>query len=173
MRAFSTVLATSLTGLILALGAGCGQSPQDSGGAPMPAVDEDSPEFAAMAYRQGLMQVIAFKAGTLRDMAEGNTEVDSDVFTEYAEDLAAVAGMVVDGFIPGSDVDSLPGSAALPELWANWDDFLERAETLEDVAHDVAELAEEGGFAAGQTVAAEEIGPACGGCHRNYRQRDD
>ena len=29
------------------------------------------------------MQVIAFKVGTLRDMAEGTIDADADVFAEY------------------------------------------------------------------------------------------
>jgi len=169
MRNLTTAFATGTAGLILLIGVGCSQE----GAGPVAVVDEDSPEFAAMEYRQGLMEVIAFKAGTIRDMADGNSEVDSDMFTEYAADLAAVAGMIVEGFVPGSDIDSLPGSAALPDIWANWDDFLERAATLEATAQNVADLAATGGFAAGQAAAAEEIGPACGGCHRNYRQRDE
>ena len=146
--------------------AGCSQEPQGGG------ADEDSPESAAMQYRQSLMQVQGFKVGVLRDMADGVIDADADLFAEYAADLAAVAGMLLDGFdgLEGSDSESLSGSGALPDIWANWDDFVQKASDLESAAEQVAAAASMPGFEVGPDAVAP-LGPTCGGCHRPYRQQ--
>jgi cytochrome c556 len=167
-------VALVLAGAVLVLVA-CGQAPDGGAAGPQGAADVDveSSEYAAMEYRQGLMHVIAFKAGTLRDMADGNIPVDEETFVEFATDLAAVAGMIEEGFLAGSDSEALPGSNALPGIWANWNDFLERAATLQTAVQTVASQAQSGGFQAAQAAASEQIGPACGNCHREYRQRNE
>jgi cytochrome c556 len=81
--------------------------------------------------------------------------------------------MIEEGFLSGSDSEMLPGSNALPGIWANWNDFLERAATLHTAAQTVASQAQSGGFQAAQAAASEQIGPACGNCHREYRQRNE
>ena len=146
----------------------CGQAPE--GGAD---VDTDTPEYRATVYRQSLMQVIAFKAGRVRGMADGNIPVDEAVFARSAAELAMLAGMIEDGLTPGSDSESIPGSAALPDIWSNGADFSQRAADLRMAAETVAAQAQAGGFLAAQAAASEDIGPACGGCHRPYRQSDD
>lgn len=145
----------------------CGQG---GGGA---GVDTDAPEYRAMAYRQALMQVIAFKAGRVRGMADGNIPVDEAEFARSAAELATLAGMIEDGLAAGSDSDSLPGSAALPAIWSDLADVRQRAADLRTAAETVASQARAGGFQAAQVAASEDIGPACGGCHRSYRQSDD
>jgi len=146
----------------------CGQP--GGGGA---AVDMDTPEYRAMAYRQSLMHVIAFKAGRVRGMADGNIPVDEAEFLRSAGELATLAGMIEDGAMPGSDSESLPGSNALPDIWNDLADFGQRAADLGAAAAAVASQAQAGGFQAAQVAASENIGPACGGCHRTYRQSDD
>ena len=163
LRAAVTIFAT-----VLLVAAGCSQSPE--GGAA--AGNEDSPEAAAMRFRQGLMQVQAFKLGVLRDMADGVIAADADLFAEYAADLAAAAGMVLDGFdgLEGSGTNALSGTRALPDIWANWDDFVQKQSDLESAAEEVAAAALVPGFDVGPDSAAP-LGPTCGGCHRVYRQQ--
>ena len=68
---------------VLLFAAGCSQAPE--GGAA--AGNEDPPE---VRYRKGVMQAQAFKAGVLRDMADGAIDADADLFAEYAADQAAL-----------------------------------------------------------------------------------
>jgi len=148
------------------VGAGCSQAPD----APAAAAEDESPEFAAVEYRQGLMHVMAFKADPVRNMADGSMPVDEALFAKSATDLAAAAGMITEGFIPGGSAGDTAGSGGLPDIWSNWDDFLSKAAALETAATEIATLAAQGGFAAAQE-AAGELGANCGGCHRPYRQR--
>ena len=133
----------------------------------------DTPEYQAMVYRQSLMRVIAFKAGRVRGMADGNIPVDEAEFLRSANELATLAGMIEDGAVSGSDSESVPGSNALPAIWDDLAAFGERAANLRAAAETVASQAQAGGFAAAQAAASGDIGPNCGGCHRNFRQSDD
>lgn len=148
---------------------GCGDGAAD---ADMAAVDEDSPEFAAMQYRQGLMHVMGYKIATLRDMAEGAIEADDAVFAKYAVDLATAAHMLLEGFegMEASSTDALPGSGAFPDVWSNWDDFAQKAAELQAAADEVNAAANAPGFTV-TADSAEPLGPVCGNCHRPYRQR--
>jgi len=167
----NTLLTLGATALFLLTGAGCSQAPDEPAAAAAgAAADDESPEFAAMEYRQGLMHVMAFKAEPVRNMADGSIPVDEALFAESAADLAAAAGMITEGFVAGSSAEDLPGSSGLPDIWANWDDFMSKAAALENAATEISMLAAQGGFAAAQD-AANELGANCGGCHRPYRQR--
>ena len=168
----ATRAAAFFTAVALFAISGCGGGSDGSADANMAAVDEDSPEYAAMQYRQGLMQVMGFKVGTLRDMAEGTIDADAGVFAEYAADAAAVAGMLLEGFegLEASNTDALPGSGALPDVWSNWDDFSQKAAELAAAAETVSAAANAPGFAV-SADSAEPLGPVCGNCHRTYRQR--
>lgn len=161
MKTLSRTSALVGAALALSMLAGCGQG--SSGGA---AVD-DSPEGAAFQYRQGLMRAIAWKTGQLRGMAQGEIPVDEAVFRKSAADLAVLAKMTTEGFIPNSAV---AGSAALPEIWTNWNDFVQKSADFENAAQALADGAQSGGVqAAGNLVQA--VGQSCGGCHRPYRRR--
>lgn len=154
--------------------AACGQGMQGGAEGSAANLDTESAEYAAMEYRQGLMHVMAFKAGRVRGMADGDIPVDEADFLKSATDLAAAAKMLDEAFPEGSDSVSLAGASnALPDIWGDRNAFNERRTALQTAAQTVAAQAQAGGFAAAQTAAAEQIGAACGGCHRNYRQRVD
>jgi cytochrome c556 len=166
MRNVNTLLIIGASAVFFMVGAGCSQAPDESAAA----AEDESPEFAAVEYRQGLMHVMAFKADPVRNMADGSMPVDEALFAKSAADLAAAAGMITEGFIPGSSAEDKAGSGGLPDIWSNWDDFLAKAAALETAATEISALAAQGGFAAAQE-AAGELGANCGGCHRPYRQR--
>ena len=152
---------------------GCTESPNDTSAIEeSPALDTDSPEYAAIVFRQALLQVIAYKSGSVRNMADGEIAIDEEKFAKDANDLDAAVNMLVDGFIEGSSRDSYPNSFASPDIWSNWDDFLEKANNLKTATAEVNQLAMTGGFVAAQT-AAQELGSNCGACHRPYRIRND
>lgn len=164
--------AVALFAVALITISGCGGGSGGSADGNMAAVDEDSPEFAAMQYRQGLMHVLGYKIATLRDMAEGTIGADDAVFAKYAADLATAAHMLLEGFegMEASSTDALPGSGAFPDVWSNWDDFAQKAAELQAAADEVNAAANSPGFTV-TADSAEPLGPVCGNCHRSYRQR--
>jgi cytochrome c556 len=163
MRIPSIKLTTLGALLSLFFVAGCGQS---GGGA---GAEDDSPEANAFRYRQAVMRIAANKMALLGNMARGDAPVDDAAFRKAAADLAVVAGMVEEGFMPEGAV---AGSATLPETWSNWSDFTQKAGELESAAAALAAATASGGFQAGQAMVQSTAG-TCGGCHRAYRQRDE
>jgi cytochrome c556 len=159
-------LSTTLLGALLVplLVVSCGQSAP-----PAPAAAADTPESAAFHYREGLMEAIAWKVGQARGMAQGEIPVDEAAFAKHARDVAAMAGMITEGFIPNSAVE---GSAALPEIWTNAADFQQKAMDLQNAAQALADAATANGFEAAKGMV-QAVGQSCGGCHRPYRKRQE
>ena len=133
--------------------------------------DEDTPEAAAFRFRQAVMRVAAAKMGPIGAMAREEVPVDEAVFAKNVNDLVAAAGMITEGF--GADVSNSPAaSAAMPEIWADMDDFNERAANMLNAAQELAQVVEDGGFSAAQGLVQSTAGN-CGACHRSYRERDE
>jgi len=125
--------------------------------------------MAAFHYRQHLMETIAYKVAQIRGMEQGEIPVDAAAFTKHAGDVAALAGMIVEGFIPNSAVE---GSAALPEVWTNRADFQQKAADLQGAAQALADAASQNGFEAAKGMV-QAVSQGCGGCHRPYRRRQE
>jgi cytochrome c556 len=158
----ATLLGVSLVPFLLISCGGQGPS------APAAAAD-DTPEMAAFHFRQGLMTSIAYKVAQARGMAQGEIAVDEAAFAKHASDVAVLAGMIVEGFIPNSAVE---GSAALPEVWTNMADFQQKAADLQSAAQALAAAASQNGFEAAKGMG-QAVGTSCGGCHRPYRSRQE
>jgi cytochrome c556 len=143
--------------------AACGQQ---GGGA---AAVDDSPEYQAFQFRNGVMHGLAWKVGKLRAMAQGDIPVDNAVALKNAKDTAALAGMLADGFIPNSIVKD---SLALPDIWKNFSDFQMKANDLQTAATALADATQANGFEAAKGMV-QAVGQSCGGCHRPYRKRTE
>ena len=161
MKKLATLLGISLVSLLVVA---CG-----GGGGTAQAPVDDTPEGAAFQYRRAVMQSIAYKVGQARGMAQGEIPVDAAAFTKHASDVATLAGMIVEGFIPNSAVE---GSAALPDVWTNMPDFQAKAADLQNAAQALATAAQSQGFEAAKGMV-QAVGQTCGGCHRPYRRRQE
>jgi len=133
------------------------------------AAQADTPETAAFNYRDGLMKAVAWKVGKLRGMAQGEVPVDEAFAKKAAHDVATLAGMITEGFIPNSIVQ---GSAATPDIWKNFPDFTQKAADLQTAAQALADAADANGFEASKGLV-DAVGKSCGGCHRPYRKRQE
>lgn len=145
---------------------GCGQQGAGGGAA---AQADDSPEYQAFQFREGVMHSLAWKVGKLRAMAQGEIPVDNAAALKHARDTASLAGMLADGFIPNSIVK---GSLALPEIWMNFSDFQQKANDLQMSATALADATQANGFEAAKGMV-QAVGQSCGGCHRPYRKRTE
>jgi len=160
-------LAVTLLSVVLVpmLVVSCGGQKAPAGAAALP----DTPETAAYNYRDGLMKSIAWKVSKLRGMAQGEVTVDEAFAKKSAHDVATLAGMITEGFIPNSIVQ---GSAAMPEIWMNFADFTQKATDLQTAAQALADAADQNGFEASKGLV-DAVGKSCGGCHRPYRKRQE
>jgi cytochrome c556 len=154
-RLFATLL-----GAVLVVGlASCG-----GGGA---AAVDDSPEGQAVQYRQSAMRMLAYKVTAVRAMASGEVPVDEAKFRKDTADVAALAGMLPEGFTPNT---SSAASNANPEVWTNMADFQQKAADLKTAADALAATAASQGFEAAKGMV-QAAGSTCGACHRPYRRR--
>jgi len=153
-RLFATLLGVFLVAAL----ASCG-----GGAAPV----DDSPEGQAVQYRQSVMRSLGYKVAAVRAMATGEVPVDEAKFRKDTADVAALAGMLPEGFIPSS---SATASNANPEVWTNMADFQQKAADLKNAADALAATAASQGFEAAKGMV-QAAGSTCGACHRVYRRR--
>jgi len=155
-KLFATLLGASLVSMLVACGAGGGAAPAD-----------DSPEGQAVQFRQDVMRSLGYKVAAVRAMATGEVPVDEAKFRKDTADVAVLAGMLPEGFIPSS---SATASNANPEVWTNTADFRQKAADLKTAADALAASAASQGFEAAKGMV-QAAGSTCGACHRPYRRR--
>jgi len=122
----------------------------------------------AVKARQAQMQLYGFNLGTLGAMAQENMPYDAAVASVAAKNLAALTQL--DGSLlwpAGSDIDSIEGTRALPEIWTNFSDVVAKAQAVQGAAEAMADAA--GTDLASLQAAMGPLGAACGACHKAYR----
>lgn len=124
---------------------------------------QPTPEERALDFRKGLFSTFAWKMGQLYG---SKMQKDQTAFTQHANDLAYLATMIEEGF---QIKDSIPeGSAAKPEIWQDYAKFADKAELLRAEAK---ALTKEGAM---EEFDARAFGSkTCGGCHRDFKVKDD
>ena len=123
-RLFATLLGAVLVAGLASCGGGGGERPLD-----------DSPEGQAVQFRQSVMRSLGYKVAAVRAMASGEVPADEAKFRKDTADVAALAGMLPEGFIPSS---SAAESNANPEVWTNMADFQQKAADLKNAADALA-----------------------------------
>lgn len=124
--------------------------------------EQKSPEEMAYKYRDSVFHALEWKSGQL---GAAKASGDAAAFKGHATDMASLASMITEGFIPNSMIE---GSLAKKEIWENWEKFEGLAADLEKgalaLAADGYDMADFDPRTFGRT--------SCGGCHREYKARD-
>lgn len=117
--------------------------------------------------RQAVMTLQGKYFGPLAGMAQGKIPYNADVVKRNAAFLDNLSRMPWDGFDPSTkDVKS----AALPAVYEQQAKFKEAGARLENEAHKLYEVAQNGDEAAVKAQIGA-VGKACGGCHESFRQK--
>src|SRR5947199_10572873 len=117
--------------------------------------------------RQSVMTLQGKYFGPMAAMAQGKAPYNADVIKRNSAFLDNLSRMAWDGFDPATkDVKS----AALPAIYEQTDKFKEAASRLENEAHKLWEVAQNGDEAAVKAQIGA-VGKACGGCHASFRQK--
>ena len=126
--------------------------------------DTRSPAEKAFEFRHGLMHTIEWKFGKL---VEAKMQGDKTAFTKNAADLAFLTTMIPEGFELKDSI--VKDSSAKKEIWEDWDKFLDKAKNIQQATRELS--------APGYDMAAFDPrkfgGQNCGGCHRDFKKRDD
>ncbi len=125
----------------------------------------------AIEARHAHMQLYSFNLSTLGGMAQDKISYDATAAAQAANNLAALAAMDQTAYwVDGSD-SSLEESRAKPEIWTDSAGFAEQVDALATASADLAAIA--GTDLASLKAAFGPVGQSCGGCHRNYRVRNN
>ncbi len=137
-----------------------------------PAFAQDDDDLRkAVEVRQGMYKLYGNYFGPLAGMARGEIDYDAETARTAAESLAAVASIDRTGFFPeGTSSEAMEGSAALPAIWEDMDDFTEGFDGVESATQSLAASAGDGLDALKQGVG--QVGQSCKGCHDDYRMDD-
>jgi len=123
---------------------------------------------APVQARQGQFQMMALNVGVLANMARGNTEYDATAASAAAGNLVAISQIDQSFHWPeGTDNFALDGTRALPAIWENLPDVIEKWQAFGAAAEGLAEVAGDG-----LDPMRAELGPVggtCGACHDDYR----
>lgn len=112
--------------------------------------------------RSDLMKVVGKNTGILGDMAGGKTAHDAAAAEAAKAALVEAFGQVEATFKEQGATD--PADEAKPEIWANWDDFLAKANAAATAAGAI-DVASAESIGAGMGA----LGGACKDCHTSYR----
>ncbi len=129
-----------------------------------------SKEDAAIDYRMGLMTVVSWNFGPLSAMVKGKVPFDANEFATHADRVAYLSDQLLEGFPKGSDKGSDKGehTEAKAAIWANFDDFTEKAKTFSNEAKALAEVAK-GKDEAKDKEQFKKVAAACKACHDKYK----
>ena len=121
------------------------------------------------SLRQSYFALVGMTFGPMGDMVKGKIEWNSDQFSAWANDLAAVSSVSVErGFAPGSDKGK---TRAKPAIWENPDDFAEKLAAFRTEAAALA-VAVKTGDQAAATAQFKKTGGTCKACHDEYKARN-
>jgi len=147
-------------GLAFALGAGFAQS----------AMSQVKPEIL-VKQRQAAMTLQGKYFGPMAGMAQGKVPYNADTVAMNAAFLDALSRMPWDGFAPASK-DATVKTAALPAIWSEPAKFKEAEENFQRAVQDLVKVSR-GGDEAAQKAAIGAVGKTCGGCHQNFREKQN
>jgi cytochrome c556 len=147
-----------LAGLGIALGAGIAQS----------ALAQVKPDVL-VKQRQAAMTLQAKYLGPLGAMAQGKIPYNADTVAMNAAYLDALSRMPWDGFAPASK-DATTKTAALPAVWSEPAKFKEAQDNFQNAVQALRKVST-GGDEAAQKQAIGAVAKTCGGCHENFREK--
>ena len=120
-------------------------------------------ENETIKARMKAMSSISDNMRVLGKMIKGIDEFDLEKAKAAIGNIAVLAAQTPELF----EIEAVdPNAEAKPEIWTNFDDFVEKALTLENVALNVGSgLTDEEGL----RNAMMSLGATCKACHRLYR----
>ncbi len=131
---------------------------------------EPSPAELQIKYRKALYTVMAGNFGPAYAMANGKIPYDAAAFTQRAERVNFIAGILPEAFPAGSGTGA--PTRALPEIWTNSAEFDKRMQELGEKSAALVAAAKTGDLKQIQP-AVGAVGLACKNCHDKFRKEEN
>jgi cytochrome c556 len=133
------------------------------------ATDSD-PKEEAVEYRRAVFEVIKWNFVSIKNMIKGTTPFEATELAKFADRIAVLSKMHLDGFVPDSAAGSTKHkNEAKPEIWKKWDDFKAKNTKFEEESAKLAEVAK-GGQMEQIKPQFDATAKSCKGCHDDYRK---
>ena len=121
------------------------------------------------SLRQSYYALVAMSFGPMGNMVKGKIDWDSELFSDWAEDLDNVARYNIErAFVEGAERGR---TRAKPEIWLNMKDFESKLNDFRAATSKLAETAKnrDKDASRAQFIAT---GGTCKACHDEYKSRD-
>jgi len=120
---------------------------------------------AFIQYRQKVMTSNGANLGAIGDILKNKLPYQSHILV-HAQEIQRMSTLIPDAF----KKDIAAGKTdAKPEIWKEWDKFVEAADAMGREAAELATVAQGGNM---EAIGAQvkKLGDACGNCHKPYRK---
>jgi cytochrome c556 len=124
---------------------------------------------AQVSQRQELMKANGAAAKTLTQMVRGEQPWNQQAAHQAAMTLNNNSKQIPSLFPQGSGQETGVKTAALPTIWQNKADFDAKAKAMEAETAKLVAANDE----AAVKAQFPNVGKTCGGCHENYRQKQN
>ena len=126
----------------------------------------DEPENM-IKYRQSVMKAIGGHTGAIAGVVKGEVSFVGHV-AAHARGINEMSKLIPQLFPKGTDNATMKDTRALPAIWEDPSKFETAARNLETESAKLIEVAQGGDVA---TIGAqlENVGKACGACHKPFR----
>lgn len=131
-----------------------------------PASAVDEPENV-IKYRQAVMSAINGHTGAIVGVVKGEVSFVDHV-AAHARGINEMSKLIPTLFPEGSSQFEFANTRALPEIWDDWTKFENAAKALQAESAKLVEVAE-GGDIAAIGAQLQNLGKACGDCHKPFR----
>lgn len=122
-------------------------------------------------YRMAVMHGMGAESAAIKHIVKGDVARKADLAYEAAA-LNGAAKTIVDLFPAGTGPDKFVVRAT-PKIWSDSDGFKKAANDLQAATAHLVDVVNKGGDQATLLDAFTSVGKACGGCHHDFREKDD
>ena len=118
-------------------------------------------------YRQNVMKATGGHMGAIMDILKNDLPLQAHIL-DHARSINQNSKMILEMFPIGT---GLGDTKAKPAIWENWSKFESAVKAFVRESGKLTKVAESGDIKAfAKQVRA--TGKACGGCHKNFRERE-
>ena len=118
-------------------------------------------------YRQNVMKSTAGHMGAIVDILKNDLPLQAHILV-HARSIQQNSKMTLAMFPKGTGIGN---TKAKPAIWEKWSKYESAVQDFERESAKLAKVAESGDMEA-LAKQVRATGKTCGGCHRNFRQRD-
>jgi cytochrome c556 len=130
---------------------------------------QDDPNKPLLEYRQKIMQGQRASMASMGDILKFKMPFDASHFLVHAKNIGELSTLIPDAF----ETEITEGlTDSKPEVWSNWDDFVEKSKTLASESAKLRAAAETGDMKAIMPLVTS-VQNACRGCHDLYRKPEE